>query len=372
MPHLGGLEGEYTAEAVASTWITPLGPFVDRFENELQSFLCTDKPVVALSSGTAAIHLALIGSGVKQGDEVICQSLTFAASANPIAYIGAVPVFVDSETQTWNIDPELLEKAILVRKKATGRFPAAIVVVHLYGMPAEMDSILEIASKYNIPVIEDAAEAIGSTYRGRQCGTLGQYGVLSFNGNKMITTSGGGALICPDRKAADRIKFLASQARENRPYYYHETIGFNYRLSNVSAAIGCAQMSVLAERIHRRREICEIYRNLFADNPYVSVHLNPAEDFNSNYWLTTVLISPNSPLTPDDLRQRLNVLGIECRLLWRPMHLQPVFADCPAYLNGASDRLFEQGLCLPSSTTLSNEQVASVAHEINSLLQEPI
>lgn len=368
IPHLSGRELELTADAVASTWITPLGPYVDRFEAMLENYLCEGKKVVALSSGTAAIHLGLLLSGVKPGDEVICQSFTFAASANPIVYIGARPVFVDSEPMTWNIDPILLDEAIVERHAVTGCYPAAIVVVHLYGMPAAMDAICAVADKYGIPIVEDAAEAIGSRYKGRMCGTFGRFGVLSFNGNKMITTSGGGALICPDEASARRAKFLATQARENRPYYYHETIGYNYRLSNVSAAIGCAQMEVLAARVERRRAICELYQRIFKNNVYIDVHVNPSSYYESNYWLTTITLRDNSPLSPDQLRCRLAEAGIESRLLWRPMHLQPVYADATKYINGTSQKLFDSGLCLPSSTTLSDEQITRVADTIVNLL----
>lgn len=369
LPHIGGSEKRLVAEAIDSTWIVPLGPFVDRFENELRAFLETDKSVVALSSGTAAIHLGLLCAGVKEGDEVICQSMTFSASANPIKYIGAKPVFIDSETETWNMDAALLEKAINDRFNITGRYPAAIVVVHLYGMPANLSTILSIARKYDIPVIEDAAEAIGSRYDGKLCGTFGSFGILSFNGNKMITTSGGGALICPDNNMAKKAKFLATQAREDKPYYYHETIGYNYRLSNISAAIGCAQMEVLNSRIERRKEICGLYSNFLRNNKFIEVHLNPYEIYDSNYWLTTLLLRECSPISAEYIRQKLAEIGIESRLLWRPMHMQPVFADCPSYLNGVSEKLFNHGLCLPSSTTLSDEEIFIVAKEINKLFE---
>lgn len=368
LPHLNGLENEFAAEAINSTWITPLGPFVDQFENRLAAYLGVEN-VVALSSGTAAIHLALAALGVGKGDEVICQSMTFAASANPVAYLGASPVFVDSETSTWNISPALLEKAIVDRVEATGRKPKAIVAVHLYGMPAMFDEINAVATRYGIPVVEDAAEAIGSRYKGRRCATLGRFGALSFNGNKMITTSGGGALVCPDKQSADRVKFLATQARENRPYYYHETIGYNYRLSNVSAAIGCAQMETLRERVDRRRAIHAIYRDVFADCPLVKVHDNPAPDFDSNFWLSTIIVDEKAKLSPDDLRRLLADRLIETRLLWRPMTMQPVFAHCEAFIDGASQKLFDRGLCLPSSTTLDDDQIVKVAETIKNLLK---
>lgn len=364
LPHLAGNENKYVKDAIDSTWITPLGPYVDRFEELLDDFLGVDN-VVAVSAGTAALHLALDLLGVKKGEEVICQSMTFAASANPVRYLGATPVFVDSEESTWNIDPRLMRAAIADRIKVTSRKPKAIVAVHLYGMPARMDEIMEVAREFDIPVVEDAAEAIGSEYYGRKCGTIGRFGILSFNGNKMITTSGGGALICPDSESARRALFLATQARENRPYYYHEVIGYNYRLSNVSAAIGCAQMEALGDRIRRRRLINAIYREEFAGNTNVTVHINPSEKFDSNYWLTTILINDRSPFTADELRVKLASHNIETRLLWRPMHMQPVYADAPAYVNGVSERLFNHGLCLPSSTTLNDDQIRHVAQLIN-------
>lgn len=364
IPHLAGNENKYAQDAIESTWITPLGPYVTRFEELLGDYLGKGD-VVALSAGTAAIHVALTLLGVGKGDEVACQSMTFAASANPIMYLGATPVFVDSEATTWNMDPELLRQAIEDRVKATSRKPKAIVVVHLYGMPARMDEIMAIAREYEIPVVEDAAEAIGSEYAGRKCGTIGDFGILSFNGNKMITTSGGGALICPDNESAKRALFLATQARENRPYYYHETIGYNYRLSNVSAAIGCAQMEVLGERVERRRRIHDIYAEAFHGNPHIVVLSNPDETYKSNFWLSTILLNESSPVSADELRQRLATHGIETRLLWRPMHMQPIYQDAPAYVNGVSENLFNRGLCLPSSTTLSDEEIAYVAELIN-------
>lgn len=364
LPHLAGNENKYVKDAIDSTWITPLGPYVNRFEELLDEYL-GENNVVALSAGTAAIHLALAIIGVGKGDEVICQSMTFSASANPIVYLGGSPVFVDSEPMTWNMDPALLRTAIEERIKLTSRKPKAIIVVHLYGMPAKMDEIMKIAAEYDIPVVEDAAEAIGSEYDGHKCGTIGRFGILSFNGNKMITTSGGGALICPDKESARRALFLATQARENRPYYYHETIGYNYRLSNVSAAIGCAQMEELDWRVNRRRAIHGIYAEALRDNPVVSVHNNPDNTFNSNYWLATILLDDASPVSADDLRRKLASHNIETRLLWRPMHMQPVYEDAPAYVNGVSQRLFGHGLCLPSSTTLSDEQVQYVAQLIN-------
>lgn len=364
LPHLAGNENKYVKDAIDSTWITPLGPYVNRFEDMLDEYLGVNN-VVALSAGTAAIHIALALLGIGKGDEVICQSMTFSASANPIVYLGGKPVFVDSEPMTWNMDPALLRTAIEERIKLTSHKPKAIIVVHLYGMPAKMDEIMKIAAEYDIPVVEDAAEAIGSEYDGHKCGTIGRFGILSFNGNKMITTSGGGALICPDKENAQRALFLATQARENRPYYFHETIGYNYRLSNISAAIGCAQMEELDWRVNRRRAIHGIYADALRDNPVVSVHNNPDDTFNSNYWLSTILLDDASPVSADDLRQKLASHNIETRLLWRPMHMQPVYKDAPAYVNNVSERLFGHGLCLPSSTTLSDEQVQYVAQLIN-------
>lgn len=368
IPHLAGNEKKYVDEAVESTWIVPLGPFVDEFEYRLGDYL-HHKDVVALSAGTAAIHLGLVMAGVKAGDEVICQSLTFSASCNPIVYLGASPVLVDSEPETWNMSPSFLEEAIISRKKATGRYPAAIVVVHLYGMPARMDEIMAIASRYGIAVVEDAAEALGSEFDGKKCGTIGDYGVLSFNGNKIITTSGGGALICPDKTAADRVKFLSTQARENRPYYYHTTIGYNYRLSNVSAAIGCAQIEELPDRVKRRRCIHGLYSELFAGAEWVTVHDEPSQRFRSNFWLSTVSFDKSVVgRTPDEIRMLLLERGIETRLIWRPMHMQPVFADAPYYGGGCSDGIFENGLCLPSGTTLSDDDIAQVAEALKECL----
>lgn len=364
VPHLGGKEKAYVDEAVDSTWIVPLGPFVDRFEQQLETYLDTAN-VVALSAGTAAIHLGLIMAGVKSGDEVICQSMTFSASCNPIVYQGAKPVFVDSENDTWNISPYYLEKAIQDRKKKTGRFPAAIVAVDLYGMPAKMEEISAIASRYGIPVVEDAAEALGSKYKGKMCGTLGEYGALSFNGNKIITTSGGGALVCPDEAADQRVKFLSTQARENRPYYYHTTIGYNYRLSNVSAAIGCAQMDVLPDRVARRKEIHGMYMARLGDIDGITVHTNPTPEFDSNFWLSTILIDHSViNRTPDELRVFLLERGIETRLLWRPMHMQPVFSEAPFYGDNCAERLFESGLCLPSGSILSDDEINKVIDTI--------
>ena len=364
-PHLGGTEMNWIEEAFKGSWVVPLGPNVDEFEKRLSRYL--EAPdVVAVSAGTAAIHMAMVMLGVGPGDEVICQSFTFAASANPVTYQGAKPVFVDSEPDTWNMDPAALEEAIIERHRATGRYPKAIVPVHLYGMPARMDEILEIASRYGIPVIEDAAEALGSEYKGKKCGTLGKYGALSFNGNKIITTSGGGAVICHDSEAAKRVLFYVTQARENRPYYYHEHIGFNYRMSNISAGIGCGQMDVLAEHVERRRAIHRLYSEAFKGSDRITVHENPTDDFNSNFWLTTVLIDDADP---EQLRQAMNSRNIETRWLWRPMHMQPVYADAPYYGGNTAESLFSRGLCLPSGSNLTDSDIERVVTTLKSVLK---
>ena len=367
-PHLGGYEMKYIEEAFKESWVVPLGPNVDMFEQRLGDYL-GESHVVALSAGTAAIHIGLVMLGVEQGDEVLCQSFTFSASANPVVYQGAKPVFVDSEPDTWNMSPDALEEAIIDRHRVTGRYPKAIVVVHLYGMPAKMDEIMAVAGRYGIPVLEDAAEALGSEYRGRKCGTIGRYGALSFNGNKVITTSGGGALICPTADAAARVKFLVTQAREKVPYYYHKVIGYNYRLSNVSAGIGCGQMEVLADRVERRREIHGLYAKLLGDIPEVRVHGNPSSDVNSNFWLTTILFDERLGFTPEDLRQYLDTNNIESRWLWRPMNMQPVYVDAPFYGDGTAERLFGHGLCLPSGSILTDDEIAAVAYAVRTFVK---
>jgi dTDP-4-amino-4,6-dideoxygalactose transaminase len=360
---MGGREMSYIKEAFDSNWIAPLGPNVDGFERDLGKYLTIDpERVVALGSGTAAIHLALIQIGVGPGDEVVCQSFTFAASANPIVYLGATPVLVDSEPDTWNISPELLEEAILDRRAATGHYPKAIIAADLYGMPCRMGEVREIAARYSIPVIEDSAEALGSNYGGKACGTLGDWGILSFNGNKIITTSGGGALVCPTGADAARTLFLATQARENRPYYHHETVGYNYRLSNVCAGIGRGQMEALPRFTERRRAIHSLYRKLLERVEGIKVMKNPEPRFDSNFWLTCITLEDK--ISPDALRLHLAGTGIEARLLWKPLHLQPVFAAAPAYVDGTAERLFDRGLCLPSGAGLSDGDIERVAKEI--------
>ncbi|MDE5905301.1 DegT/DnrJ/EryC1/StrS aminotransferase family protein [Duncaniella sp.] len=375
LAHMSGAEQRFIDEAFADSWVVPLGPNVDGFEEDLKKFLTDGDPrsegkeIAALSAGTAAIHLALVLLGVGQGDEVICQSFTFAASANPVVYQGAKPVFVDSEAGSWNMDPELLDAAIADRIEKTGRKPKAIIAVHLYGMPAQMDRICAVADKWGIPVVEDAAEALGSKYQGRMCGTLGHFGILSFNGNKMITTSGGGALVCPDAESKKRALFFATQAREPFPYYQHEHIGYNYRLSNISAGIGRGQMTILDEHIAHHRRLAALYQELFAEIDGISYHANPSADSDSNYWLSTIEIDPQvTGKTPEDLRLHLAALNVETRPLWKPMHLQPVFAQAPAYVNGVSEALFGRGLCLPSGPCVSEDDVRMIVNEIRNCI----
>ena len=367
LAHMSGNEQQYIKEAFDTNWVVPLGPNVNAFEENLEDFLGQDKHVAALSAGTAAIHLGLILLGVGKGDEVICQSFTFSASANPVVYQGATPVFVDSEPDSWNMSPTLLDEAIRDRIAKTGRKPKAIVAVHLYGMPAMLDEIIAVANKYDIPVLEDAAEALGSTYAGQQCGTFGQYGALSFNGNKMITTSGGGAIVCPTAEKKQRATFFATQAREPFPYYQHEHIGYNYRMSNICAGIGRGQMTVLRDHIAHHRHVADLYRQLFKDVDGITLHTNPSEKQQSNYWLNTITVDPTKcGIDCDTLRQRLDTKAIETRLLWKPLHLQPVFAACPAYVNGVSEHLFGMGLCLPSGPMVSDDDVEYIVNEIKS------
>lgn len=369
LAHMSGKEQQFIQEAFDTNWVVPLGPNVNGFEADLEAFFATEgldaKPIVALSAGTAALHLGLIMLGVKAGDEVICQSFTFSASANPIVYQGATPVFVDSEPGTWNMDPQLLEQAIQDRMAKTGKKPKVIIPVYLYGMPAYIDEIMAVAQKYDIPVLEDAAEALGSEYKGRKCGTFGAFGALSFNGNKMITTSGGGALICPDAQAKQRVTFFATQAREPYPYYHHEQIGYNYRLSNICAGIGRGQMTVVSEHVEHHRRVKELYKQLLADVPGITVHEAPEAYMESNYWLNTIVVEPAQyGMTADELRIKLDAKNIESRLLWKPMHLQPVFASAPAYVNGVSENLFNKGLCLPSGPCVSEEDVRYICEAI--------
>ncbi len=360
-PHMSGKERHYVDEAFATNWIAPLGPNVQGFEEGLENYLAEDRYVAALSSGTAAIHLALILLEVGRGDEVICQSKTFSASANPIVYLGATPVFIDSEPDSWNMCPDELERAIKDRI-AKGNKPKAIVAVHLYGMPYKVDEIHRIADEYEIPVIEDSAEAIGSTYSGRKCGTFGEIGILSFNGNKIITTSGGGALVTPSSEIKKKAVFLSTQARDNSPAYLHSHIGYNYRMSNVLAGIGRGQLEVLDEYIQKRRANFEYYKAHLNSN--AKSFQNEAEGSFSNRWLTCVLTE--SYEQREAIRLRLNEDEIESRPLWKPMHQQPVFNDAPSYLNGISDELFEKGLCLPSGSNLTQEDLDRIIAIFNS------
>ena len=353
-PHMGGNEQKYVNEAFDANWVAPLGPNVDGFEKDIESFLNADVKVGALSAGTAALHLALIECGVEHGDEVICQSMTFSASANPIAYCGAIPVFIDSEKDTWNMCPIALEEAIQDRI-TKGKKPKAIIVVHLYGMPAKMDEITAIAKKHEIPLIEDAAEALGSTYKGKACGTFGRFGILSFNGNKIITTSGGGALVCHSQEDKDKAVFLSTQARDNAPHYQHSHIGYNYRMSNIVAGIGRGQMEVLNDRVNARRKMHDFYVDVFKDIEGVTVFSEPTEDYYSNHWLSAIIIDEKiAGKNREDLRLAFLEDNIESRPLWKPMHLQPVFADAPYYGTDISEKLFDTGLCLPSGSNLSD------------------
>lgn len=400
LAHMSGNEMKYIQEAFDTNWVVPLGPNVNGFEEDLKQFVGGDKEIVALSAGTAAVHLALLACGVGPGDEVLVQSFTFCASSHPVTYLGATPVFVDSEPDTWNMDPALLEQAIVDRIEKTGKKPKAIVPVYLYGMPAKIDEIMAVADKYDIPVIEDAAEGLGSRFDGKVCGTFGRYGVLSFNGNKMITTSGGGALICPDQAAKQKVMFYATQARESYPYYQHEEIGYNYRMSNICAGIGRGQMTVIDEHIAHHKHVCQLYRELLADVEGITLHENPSPRYDSNYWLNTVVLDPSLRVKGEEkayqvaiqgavggaagvthqattlhtdcepntnveaMRMALDAAGIESRPLWKPMHLQPVYRRNPHYVNGVSESLFKQGLCLPSGPCVSDEDVAYIVEEI--------
>lgn len=366
-PHMGGTEQKYINEAFQQNWIAPLGPNVQGFEHSLETYLGEHKKVAALSSGTAAIHLALVMSDVQQNDEVLCQSFTFSASANPIAYQGAKPVFVDSEPDTWNMCPKFLEEAIQDRI-ANGIKPKAIILVHLYGMPAKMDEIVSIAKAYDIILIEDAAEALGSTYKGQKCGTFGDYGILSFNGNKIITTSGGGALICNNQEEKSKAIFLATQARDDAPHYEHSHIGYNYRMSNIVAGIGRGQMEVLENRISSRQEMHKFYQAIFEEKKGVTVFKESNSNFISNHWLSCIVIDESvTGFSREKIRLHLAEYNIESRPLWKPMHLQPVFAGSRFYGNSFCENLFNKGLCLPSGSNLSNddkERIKTALHTI--------
>lgn len=364
-PHMGEKEFEYVKEAFDTNWIAPLGPHVNGFEEDLQSYLGEQVHVAALSAGTAALHLALVQLGVQHGDEVICQSMTFSASANPIKYQGATPVFVDSEPDTWNMDPDHLREAIKDRF-AKGKKPRAIIAVHLYGMPAKMDEIMAIAQEYQISVIEDAAEALGSSYKSQRMGTFGDFGVLSFNGNKIITTSGGGALASKNDEWIKQTRFLATQARDAAPHYQHSHVGYNYRMSNVCAAIGRGQMVVLNDRVNRRREINQYYRKALGDIPNISFLSEPSGDYFSNHWLTAVIVD-HPKVSREDIRLHLETDNIESRPLWKPMHMQPVFEDAPFYGDGTSEHLFEKGLCLPSGSNLTEADLKRVVGKVKEL-----
>uniref|UniRef100_UPI004056FF05 DegT/DnrJ/EryC1/StrS family aminotransferase n=1 Tax=Alistipes sp. TaxID=1872444 RepID=UPI004056FF05 len=400
LAHMSGAEQKFIQEAFDTNWVVPLGPNVNGFEADLRAFIGGDKEVVALASGTSAVHLALVACGVEAGDEVICQTFTFCASSHPITYLGATPVFVDSEPESWNMDPELLEEAIKDRIAKRGRKPKAIIPVYLYGMPAKIDQIMEVASRYDIPVIEDAAEGFGSTYNGKVCGTFGQFGVLSFNGNKMITTSGGGALICPDEKSKQEIMFYATQARESYPYYQHEKIGYNYRMSNICAGIGRGQMTVATDHIAHHRHLQALYRELLADVKGITLHENPSKEYESNFWLVTILLDEELHVKGEEcaykevvqgavggaagvmhtaanlhtdcepnrnveaMRVALDRAQIESRPLWKPLHRQPVYRNNPAYLNGVSEALFKRGLCLPAGPCVSEEDVRYIVERI--------
>ncbi len=361
-PHMGGREQVYVQQAFEANWISPAGPHLSGFESDLANFLGEDVSVAALSSGTAAIHLALIILGIKQGDEVICSTFTFSGSCNPIVYQGATPVFVDSEEQTWNMDSVLLKAAIEDRIAKTGKKPKAIITVHLYGMPARIDEILKIAREFAIPVIEDAAEALGSTFKNQKCGTFGDFGILSFNGNKIITTSGGGALVSKNKEWIEKARFLATQARDQAPHYQHSQIGYNYRLSNISAGIGRGQMEVLGKRVLQRRQVFEWYLK-YLPNKYFKLPAEP-EGFYSNRWLTTALLEQN--ISPEQVRLKLEQYNIESRPLWKSMHLQPVFAQYPYYGNGYSERLFLKGICLPSGSGMTEQDVKKVVDLLSS------
>jgi dTDP-4-amino-4,6-dideoxygalactose transaminase len=364
-PHMGGTEQKFVNEAFNTNWVAPLGPNVTGLEQDLENYLKQDSNVAALSSGTAAIHLGLILLGVKAGDEVICQSMTFSASANPILYLGATPVFIDSETSTWNLCPVALEAAILDRIEK-GKKPKAIIGVHLYGVPYQVEAVHAVAKKYDIPVLEDSAEALGSSYKGQKCGTFGDFGVLSFNGNKIITTSGGGALVSKNAEGKAKAVFFATQSRDNAPHYQHSEIGYNYRMSNICAGIGRGQMEVLDDHVQKRRDMQQFYTELFKDINGVTVFTVPNEDYFANYWLSSIVIdtTKTNGKTREDLRLYLESKNIESRPLWKPMHLQPIFEMYPYYGTYISEGLFNNGLCLPSGSNLTSEDKNRIQTEI--------
>ena len=372
-PHIGTNELQYVNEAFETNWIAPLGPHVNGFELGLQiQTRCSH--AAALSSGTSALHLALILLGVKAGDTVFCQSITFSASANPIAYQGAIPVFIDSESDTWNMDPALLRTA-LDDAKLIGKLPKAIIPVHLYGMPAKMDEILSIANQYGVPVIEDAAEALGSSIENKPCGSFGDFGVLSFNGNKIITTSGGGALVSENAEMIEKARFLATQARDSAPHYQHSQIGYNYRMSNVLAGIGRGQLEVLNDRVGARRNNFERYKQYFSKHINAGFNIQFQEapkGYYSNRWLTCILVNPttNKGLTREEIRLGMDEENIESRPLWKPMHQQPIFSSSKSYLNGVSDKLFENGLCLPSGSNLTEEEFARIFNCLDTIFSK--
>lgn len=404
-PKMCGREIDFIKAALAEDWATPLGPDCDAFETELEAFLKCNKPVATLGSGTAAVHLALIACGVQPGDEVIVQSFTFCASSHPVTYLGATPVFVDSERESWNMDPDLLERAIKDRITKTGHKPKAIIPVALYGMPYQIDRIMQIADRYDIPVIEDGAEGFGSNFNGKALGTFGLYGVLSFNGNKMITTSGGGALVCPDKDAWRKIMWYATQARESYPYYQHEAIGYNYRMSNISACIGRGQMTVLDEHIAHHKHVQALYEQLLSNVDGITMHSNPDSRYDSNFWLCTATLDPSlnikgqenaykkiitgavggaagvihaadsaqTDCQPNDnveaLRMALDAANIEARPLWKPMHRQPVYRNNPAYVNGVSESLFKVGICLPAGPYVTDEHVHYIVDCIKAAIE---
>lgn len=370
-PHMGGYEQEYIAKAFAENWIAPIGPNVNGFEIDLQNYIGQNKEVAVLSSGTAAIHLALVQLGVSNGDEVICQSFTFCGSANPIIYQGATPVFVDSESSTWNICPKALEEAIVDRISKRKK-PKAIIAVHLYGMPYLVEEVHAVALKYDIPVIEDAAESLGSQYKSRCCGTFGQFGVFSFNGNKVITTSGGGALVCKDKFSKDKTIYYSTQARSKTPSYQHTEIGYNYRMSNISAGIGRGQMKVLGDHIILRRAMHDFYKFIFKDIDGIEILTEPSHEFYSNYWLTAITIDQKktSGIDVEKFRLHFEKCNIESSPLWKPMHLQPVFANMPYYGGQVAEKLFQKGLCLPSGSNLNDEDRERIRESILDLFKK--